>query len=360
MLCPEIWDFKAPEHHFEIERASYRTEEVPLAVSTHYFNHSVSIVLPDIKDVPPSLRDCLLEDSDYYKIVGLKAHELVNKEFIEAFVKKGELTLLTIGKKIDVHNLICISPTGHLLLSLLREDYQKLGLVGKETFFDRKAHSRYVVTINLNEEAFVPGKKNYERVRSCLQENLDESFDVVVAWDPPEDKLCPSSVAAWFHDRGYTTLLCNQVFKQRIERSIFVPNLDGSSNLDEFFEWLGIFSIGGDTTNEKEDDYVNTYTCPRPKTQTVETQYIECTGFFTRKQIIGIYNAMREIAFQKDTSPWKSIHVQGFADSPVSWGLKEHNFFTDGDNSHTTVFQKNGECIIRKSLSSNKKPRIFQ
>lgn len=51
--------------------------------------------------------------------------------------------MLTIGKKIDVHNLISISPTGHLVLSLLREDYQKLGLVGKETFFDRKAHSRY-------------------------------------------------------------------------------------------------------------------------------------------------------------------------------------------------------------------------
>lgn len=44
---------------------------------------------------------------------------------------------------------------------------------------------KIVVEINLNEETFTPGKKNYERVRSCLENNLKQKFDVVLSWDPP-------------------------------------------------------------------------------------------------------------------------------------------------------------------------------
>lgn len=55
----------------------------------------------------------------------------------------GELTLLSVNRKIDVDNCIAITPTGHLVLSLTVEDYQKFGLEGKPSFFDRKIHSRY-------------------------------------------------------------------------------------------------------------------------------------------------------------------------------------------------------------------------
>lgn len=55
----------------------------------------------------------------------------------------GELTLLSIKNKIDVDNVIAITPTGHLILSLLRDTYQKLGIEGKPTFFERKNYSRY-------------------------------------------------------------------------------------------------------------------------------------------------------------------------------------------------------------------------
>lgn len=55
----------------------------------------------------------------------------------------GELTLLTIENKIDLDNSVAITPSGHLILSLLTEDFQKLGLEGKVSFFDRKMHTRY-------------------------------------------------------------------------------------------------------------------------------------------------------------------------------------------------------------------------
>lgn len=55
----------------------------------------------------------------------------------------GELTLLTIRNNIDLDSAVAITPSGHLILSLLIEDFQKLGLEGKVSFFDHKVHTRY-------------------------------------------------------------------------------------------------------------------------------------------------------------------------------------------------------------------------
>ncbi|KZC05069.1 Ribonuclease P protein subunit p40 [Dufourea novaeangliae] len=143
MLSPEVWNFKPPQHYFSVEKRNHNIIKVPDIVDSHYFNHSVSLVLPDTVRNPDKLQTCVSEDSDYYRINEVNVHDLVNKEFIEAFVKKGELSLLTIGNKIDVDNSIAITPTGHLILSLLTEDFQTLGLEGKASFFDRKVHTRY-------------------------------------------------------------------------------------------------------------------------------------------------------------------------------------------------------------------------
>ena len=143
MLSPEVWDFKPPQHHFSIEKRDHKRTDLPNTVGSHYFNHSVSLVLPDTIRIPDVLRACIAEDSDYYRINAVNVLDLVNKEFIEAFVKKGELSLLTIGNKIDVDNFVAITPTGRLILSLLTEDFQRLGLEGKVSFFDRKVRTRY-------------------------------------------------------------------------------------------------------------------------------------------------------------------------------------------------------------------------
>lgn len=49
----------------------------------------VSMVLPNTTAIPEQIRNCLLQDTDYYRIFSLKLHHLIDKEFIEAFVKKG-------------------------------------------------------------------------------------------------------------------------------------------------------------------------------------------------------------------------------------------------------------------------------
>ncbi|KAG7200319.1 hypothetical protein KM043_017782 [Ampulex compressa] len=264
MLSPEVWNFKPPQHHFSVERRNCGEKDIPSVVKTHYFNHSVSVVLPNTIRVPDSLRSCVSEDSDYYRVNALNVYDLLNKEFIEAFVVKGELNLLAIENRIDLDSSISITPSGYLILSLIQEDFQKLGLEGKASLFDRKAHTRYVVTIDLKKEYFTPGKKNYEHTRAALEKRFNKKFDVIVAWDPPEEKVCPSSIAAWFHKHGYKVSLCRQTFFQRTQYSLQIPIISNGCDIEAFLEWLGIFCISGDLCNGNEDNFVNMYQCPSP------------------------------------------------------------------------------------------------
>lgn len=216
------------------------------------------------------------------------------------------------------------------------------------------------MTIDLKKEYFTPGKKNYEHTRAALEKRFNKKFDVIVAWDPPEEKVCPSSIAAWFHKHGYKVSLCRQTFFQRTQYSLQIPIISNGCDIEAFLEWLGIFCISGDLCNGNEDNFVNMYQCPSPFMQVGQVQYLQWSGFFTRKKVAKVYDAMKKYVSLKDTLPWCALHVQGFSDSLVSWDIKEHTFFMDGDNSYTTLFQPAAETIIRKSLSSNNKPRIFQ
>lgn len=215
------------------------------------------------------------------------------------------------------------------------------------------------MTIDLKADNFTPGKKSYEHVRTSLKERFDKQFDVIVSWDPPEENLCPSSVAAWFHKRNYNVLLCHQTFTQKIEYCVKIPTLSNEVDHDKFFEWLGLFSISGNL-NDKENDYVSTYKCPSPSMDVGQVMYLQWTGFFTRKQIGKLYGIIREYVLTQKTLLWITLNVQGFLDSPVSWNLKEHTFYTDGDNSYTIAFKPAAHTIIQRSLVSNNKPRILQ
>ncbi|XP_070517172.1 ribonuclease P protein subunit p40 isoform X2 [Cardiocondyla obscurior] len=345
MICPEIWNFRPPPHFTSVDVVNYRKSDPP----------TISVVLPDTNTISQDLLNCLSEDTDYYRINELHVSDLLNIEFIEAFVKKGEINLLTIGKKIDLQNSICLTPTGCLILSLLTNDYQALGLEGKPSVFGHKLHTRYIVRIDLTNKSFIPGKKNYERIRKALKERLKETFDVIISWDSPEPNLCPSSVASWFYARNYNIRLCCQKIFQRTKYSLTIPTYENRCDKtdSEFFEWLGIFSIDDDLF--KREDYVNTYQCSLPSTHVGQVQYLQCTGFFTRKKTQEVYDILKEYVLSRRTLPWVSLNVQGFADSPISFDLKEHTFFTEGDNSYTIVFRSQGEAVIQKNLSSNNK-----
>jgi ribonuclease P/MRP protein subunit RPP40 len=65
-----------------------------------------------------------------------------------------------------------------------------------------------------------------------------------------DEKICPSSIAAYFSSGGYKVSLCQPRFSKQILYNVKVPEYfpdggDDNSAL-ELTEWLGAFSIGAD------------------------------------------------------------------------------------------------------------------
>jgi ribonuclease P/MRP protein subunit RPP40 len=363
MLCPEVWNFSSPACNFKFRRGNFNEikEHCSDVIDLHYFNYLVSVVLPDTINVSEVITNALNEDCDYYKVEDIHVCNLINKEFIEAFVKKGLLTVLSDGTNIDTDDCVAVTPTGHLVLSLNRQTYQELGIDGKPSFFSRLKPNRYVVDLDLKEPHFTPGKKFYNRVQQQLRENTQLKFNLLMAWDPPEEKICPSSIAAYFASRGHKVLLCQPRFSRQVSYNVKVPEFfpdDGDDNSAlELMEWLGAFSIGADLNSGAADNYLNTYLCPLPTNEFGAAVLLQWTGYFTYSQIHRLFDELRKYVSQRTSLPWVSLYVQGFADSPVSWGLKEHQFYTNGDNNYVLFLHPSGSYLACSYISSNNRPK---
>jgi len=65
-----------------------------------------------------------------------------------------------------------------------KDVYMQLGLEGRPSLFSQKQRSRYIVTVDLINTRFIPGKKNYKRIEWCFTDRLNLVFDFIVAWVP--------------------------------------------------------------------------------------------------------------------------------------------------------------------------------
>ncbi|XP_049801518.1 ribonuclease P protein subunit p40-like isoform X3 [Schistocerca nitens] len=360
MLSPEIWSFSSPcsKLSSKVLKEEDDAEKSDAIVSTHHFNHMISVVIPDTLSVPSSIVDALLEDCAYYRILAVPAVELINRNFLDAFVRRGELTLLSDNTRIDVDDSIAVTPNGLLILSLNKGTYQQLGLEGRLSFFQRDS-DRYIINLDLKASNFGPGTKNYERVFWCLKNCFNVKFDILLAWDPPVENICPSSVAAYFDDKGYIVHQCHPHFSKRISYNVPVPPVtarkeEESSEYCDVLEWLGAFSVGVDLDLEPREDFLSTYSVPDGCKLIGQVAYVSWQGFFTKKPILKLLGILRKYTEERRNLCWTSMNVQGFLDSPITWSLKEQGFFTSGDN-HYTLFLKDGAAFLACQVNGAQK-----
>ncbi|KAJ9584679.1 hypothetical protein L9F63_020982, partial [Diploptera punctata] len=217
------------------------------------------------------------------------------------------------------------------------------------------------VRLDLKESHFTPGKKNYDRVKRCLTENVQLRMNFLVSWDPPEENVCPSSVAAYLSAKGHKVSLCQPQFTKHVSYNVKVPVLPESDkdteSMLEHMEWLGVLSIGADLEPEDAHNFVNSYECSLETLDMGSCTHLKWTGYFTYNQIHRLFNELRKYVPGRQDIPWLSMYVQGFADSPVSWNLKEHSFYTDGDNNYIIYMKPDGSYLSCSYISSNKRPK---
>ncbi|XP_015835823.1 ribonuclease P protein subunit p40 isoform X2 [Tribolium castaneum] len=335
MLCPEVFNFKAPESHFSSQKRNPNERNHLNTVNSLIYNHLVSVILPDASKVPESLTQALSNDCDYYKLKNVKISDFVARDFIVNFINSGNLYVLSVNTRIDCDNCVAITPEGQLILSLSKSEYQSLGLEGQVSHFHHRTQERYIVTIDLKQKCFKPGKPNYERTKASL-DNL--RFDVIVTWEPPSKGICPSSIARYFHDLGYETKLCGIQNTSHVVSSTQVPTVTRENHY-EVVEWLGMIALQANLTDGAPDGYVTTYETPEPREGIAPVSCLQWRGFFTANQIARLYDRLSEFKADKGCL-WAALYVQGFSDSPIAWRGEEHHFYTNGDNSYTLILTR--------------------
>lgn len=215
-----------------------------------------------------------------------------------------------------------------------------------------------------------PETKHFNRIRECLGRDCLGRFDLQISWTPPKAAdICPSSVAKYFADLA----LADQEIKVEVmptlikthqEYGLKVPllNLNEQNRDDdkeycsgsELVEYMGMLAL---SCNTVEEEYLNSYDFCGERVEIGNAKVMHWSGFFTPGQVEAICSAMRRALQVDQNVPWMGMYVQGFSHSPVSFGIRENYFHTDGENCYAVVMNPHGEYLWYQVVRNNKIPK---
>lgn len=135
------------------------------------------------------------------------------------------------------------------------------------------------------------------------------------------------------------------------------------------------------------DSFLSTYICPEPKSSVSQALLCTITGFISPEDVYLLLQELRYdlkhgcrvpehcflttikwhklffictscASFRKyfdepKFTPWLSLTVHGFMDSPVSWGATEHGFLKGGENFYNLVCFKNQDYWLHMATGAH-------
>lgn len=235
------------------------------------------------------------------------------------------------------------------------------------------------IKINLNNPDLRSGTKYYERVKKALSHELLSKKSLQISWTPPDSSICKSSIAKYFVDRQYDVQLIETQVKIHQEYSLKMPLL-GENNfikdVDELFatphelvEYIGMLSL---SCSLEQDDYLNSYNCIGKSMNVGSAKVIQWNGMFDCISIIHLLDELKYVLVALDQTfiksscifyrkyvsdqsiPWVSLYCHGFPHAALSFGVREHSFGSNGDNSYIVLVAPDKKCLWYEFLSSNK------
>ncbi|XP_018597238.1 ribonuclease P protein subunit p40 isoform X1 [Scleropages formosus] len=349
---------KCPRNVLVCERSSFMNEKSrhDKHVSQHYFNYKVSVFIPHCGVPPSSLSDAMRRFTRFYLVREVPVFELLGEECLEKTVRTGRFYALSYKTRIDQDDVVALLPTGQLILSVVKDTYEQLGLEGRPSQYAHKRPMRYVVVIDLTDKSMAPGSKRYDRVLWALREKVPLKTDFLMA--------CHSVVGteAW----SLPPCLSRYPWKElqasvdtQTLRDLPCPVLHGDDLRGEtacephaFLEWLGAVGLGIGCENEATS-FLSTYECPEPRTLVDQAVLCTVTGLLLPEDIHSLLEELRRYFDQPKSSSWLSLVVHGFADSPISWGMAEHGFHKGGENFYSFVLFKNQDYWLHMGTGAN-------
>ncbi|XP_064478694.1 ribonuclease P protein subunit p40-like [Ornithodoros turicata] len=343
--------FPALKRHIDVYAGDFehsKRQHWEETIRANCFIHAVQLIVPGAYSLPDGMRK-VLSAHEYQIVRSLPAKELIDYHFIEAFVKKGSIVLLSVGSSVAYGECVAITPDGQLHLSTQEETFQSLGIAGSLSSESSKTHRIYSSTVDLLRECFRPGKKNYDAVQQALCRSSKLVFDVAVLWKPPYDEVSPLSVGAYFSRKGYRVDSCTPAYTFTQLFSALVPKISGADELVELNEWLGAIVCGVPGASAKvKDEFLSTYRCPEPSEKVGQVFVGQWQGFFTSDQVLQVFQELRN-HLKSEGVRFCGMIVHSYEEDPTSPLKKHHSKMTSRSRECTYVALADNKYIVFRS-----------
>ncbi|XP_045118627.1 ribonuclease P protein subunit p40-like isoform X1 [Portunus trituberculatus] len=333
-------------------------------VDQHPFNAKISLLMPDLPSVPADLRELLTQDTQFYRIDKLPLHQLCAPAFLQAFLNKGQVFGLSCDTLLDTDNSAVIAPDGLLRLLLNKFTYQELALSGSlSADILRTPMEKFVVEVDLKNPNFYPGKPRYQQVKNAFTQ-LPLAFSFWILWVPNDPDVCPSSIAKYFHDLGYSVSECAATLSQNVLEKAFMPfpgppveeaGLDEQiAEPEDLLEWIGCQTLG--IRLSQKESVLSGVVEPRHGTPVNNLCCAQSSGFFSPSLIHLVIQYTRSWLAQREATavPWVSLTVYGHPDSAMSWRWEKPSC-SSWDNLYTLVITR--EHLLAFMLLGPGKPQ---
>ncbi|XP_071769307.1 ribonuclease P protein subunit p40 [Centroberyx gerrardi] len=333
------------------EKSSFQDEKCRLSaqVEQHYFNHKVSLLLPGCGSAPPLLDRALSSFSSFYLIRELPLHELLDTHFLHAAVYQGSVYGLSYRTRIDEDNSFALLPNGRLVLSLDKDSYELLGVAGKPSACSPRAAGRYVVSVDLTDSSMAPGGRGYQRLLTGLKSRVRLQTDFLLSHHPAGGEALQRLLSRFdWSERS------PEVGRRRLaDLPCPAPPTSDPQSCDphSFLEWLGAVEAEA-SCNDDSTGFLSTYVCPEPRTLPSQTLRYTVTGLLLPQDIYRLIEELRRSLDGAEPS-WSALTVHGFADSPVSWGNREHGFLKGGENFYSLLLFHNQNYRLYMGTGAN-------
>jgi len=371
---------------------STRSNHVKL-IKQHWFNFEAEILIPICIESKSKIGAQLIEqnvskiaeifkssqkETFYYEVEGPIVDLFTSSDFLNNFMrnKSGRFYAISPNSQIDKNNSISIihdhsSHTSKMILSVNKETYFELGLVGTAIYFKNSSlsnHSQskssklkknapfYSIEIDLTEESLIQGSKNFERLVNSLSKLSNSTL--LCSWT--KDSKCSEINFPKSFKVNKKSYFQNSEIHSRIKiPCVKYINKDGNKlneeeeeHITDIYDWLGLFSVNSSIIKEDyiENNFISSSFLNLQYNKGNENRIlsIKWKGFIHPDFINSKHQLLRELMKENSSKPishenlnsqipFGMMSVFGFSDSPISWGPNNHNYSYSGENDYLFV-----------------------
>ncbi|CAL8467676.1 g7214 [Coccomyxa elongata] len=260
---------------------------------------------------------------------------------------------LSVNTHLDRTDAAAILPNGHLVLSVRRSTYERLGLVGQHATHDPDV---YRIDIDLFGKKFSSDSRFSKKVMQCLREHTGEL-----------DFLCVKTVDGRCAEVDFSMMpgVSFHMHRQPTYRSstrvgLVVPDMsklmipasgtasevgtgtEVGTTLEQIHEWLGGIACG-----ISDMSWCDAADAQAKQALSADMTCIEWEGLLPACSITDAITLCRD-EVGRGACPWAAVYVWGLVDAPVSWLGTEHGFgpVMGGENDYIVLVLPDDQYVL--------------